>query len=153
MTATAARTGVTGGRSASSRARTIAGWALRLALAAVFAGAGLAKVAGDAAMVEMFADIGAGQWLRYVVGCCELLAVVGLLVPRLVGAAATGLVLLMTGATLTNVLVLGVGPALTIALLVVAAGLAWLRRDDVRAMVPGRRHGRAAPDQEESPWT
>ncbi|MDT0274570.1 DoxX family protein [Blastococcus goldschmidtiae] len=117
----------------STRPRTIALRVLRLGLAAVFAAAGAAKLAGDAAMVEMFADIGAGQWLRHLVGALELAAAVGLLLPPVAGWAAVGLVGLMTGATLTNVLVLEVGPALTIALLVGAAVVAWFRRDDLRA--------------------
>ncbi|WP_324274841.1 hypothetical protein [Blastococcus brunescens] len=65
---------------------------------------------------------------------------VGLLVPGPAGAAALGLVGLMTGATLANVFVLEViTPALTIALLVAAAVVAWNRRDDVRAPLAGRR--------------
>ncbi|SOD95007.1 DoxX family protein [Blastococcus haudaquaticus] len=133
-------------RTAAGGAGRIAVLVLRLALAAVFAMAGLAKLAGDAAMVEMFADIGAGQWLRIFVGTCEVLGVIGLLVPRLAGVAALGLVALMTGATFTNVVVLEVTPALTIALLVAAAVVAWARWDDVRALVPSRR-------AQESPWT
>ena len=126
MTATATATATVGRRQrGSGRPRTVALRVLRLGLAAVFAGAGAAKVAGDAAMVDMFADIGAGQWLRYLVGTCELIAAVGLLVPRLVGAAAGGLVGLMLGATLTNVVVLQVTPVLTIALLVASAVIAW----------------------------
>jgi putative oxidoreductase len=90
-------------------------------------------------MVEMFADIGAGQGLRYVVGACELAGAVGLLVPRLAGMAACGLVGLMAGATLTNVLVLEVAPAPTLILLVAAAVVAWALRDDVRTILPARR--------------
>ncbi|TYP88037.1 DoxX family protein [Blastococcus xanthinilyticus] len=128
-----------GRRAAAGRAGTVGTWALRLALAAVFAGAGAAKVSGDAAMVEMFADIGAGQWLRYLVGSLELAAAVGLLVPRLAGAAAVGLVGLMAGATFTNLVVLEASPALTIALLAGAAAVAWMRRGDLRASRGGRR--------------
>ena len=119
-------------------AATIAVWALRLGLAAMFAGAGLAKLGGDAAMVGMFTDIGAGQWLRYLVGTCEVLGAVGLLVPRLAGAAALGLVVLMAGATLTNVVVLEVTPVLTLTFLAAAAVVAWARADDVRELLPGR---------------
>ena len=43
-------------------------WALQAVLALMFAMAGFAKVGGDAAMVKMFATIGIGQWLRYLVG-------------------------------------------------------------------------------------
>jgi uncharacterized membrane protein YphA (DoxX/SURF4 family) len=60
-------------------------------------------------MVTLFADIGAGQWLRHVVGALELAGAIGLLVPAVAGAAATGLTALMTGALLTRVAVLG-GP-------------------------------------------
>jgi uncharacterized membrane protein YphA (DoxX/SURF4 family) len=135
VTSTAAAAGL---RPGHRRAGVVAVWVLRLALAALFAGAGLAKLAGDAAMVDMFADIGAGQGLRYVVGSCELLGAVGLLVPRLAGAAASGLVGLMIGATLTNVFVLEVTPALTLTFLVAASVVAWARWDDVRALAPGR---------------
>lgn len=125
------------------RAGPVAAWVLRLGFAAVFAGAGAAKLVGDAAMVDMFADIGSGQWLRFLVGALEVAAAVGLLVPRLAGPAASGLVVLMAGATLTNVFVLEVSPALTVALLAMAAGVAWNRRDDVRALLL-RRPGPAA---------
>ena len=102
-------------------------WVVQAVLALVFAGSGISKLAGDGSMVDMFADIGAGQWLRHLVGTCEALAVVGLLVPRLAGAAALGLVALMVGATLTNVLVLHVSPAFTLVLLAAAAVVAWDR--------------------------
>ncbi len=62
--------------------------------------------------------------LRHLVGTCEVLAVIGLLVPRLTWAAACGLVALMAGATVTNVFVLQVSPASTLALLVAAAVVA-----------------------------
>ena len=66
-----------------SRALGIALWACQALLALTFAMAGLAKVFGDPAMVEMFATIGLGQWFRYVVGALELAGAVGVLVPRL----------------------------------------------------------------------
>jgi len=55
---------------ATSRRRAVnfALWALQAVLALMFAMAGFAKVGGDAAMVEMFATIGVGQWFRYLVG-------------------------------------------------------------------------------------
>ena len=109
-------------------APTIALWALQMALALVFAMGGLAKVGGDAAMVEMFATIGIGQWFRYVVGTLEIAGAVGVLVPRLSGLAALGLVCLMAGATLTNLFVLGASPLLPSVLLLVSALVARGRR-------------------------
>jgi putative oxidoreductase len=102
------------------RTLSIALWALQALLALMFAMAGFAKVLGDPAMVEMFATIGIGQWFRYLVGALELAGAVGVLIPRLSGLAALGLISLMAGATATNVLVLGTSPLLPIALLLAA---------------------------------
>jgi putative oxidoreductase len=124
------------------RALTIALWALQALLALVFAMAGQAKVFGDQAMVEMFAAIGVGQWFRYAVGALELAGAVGVLIPRLSGLAALGLLCLMAGATLTNVLVLGASPLLPIGLLVVSALVAWGRWPRTRTLFTNRRTGR-----------
>jgi putative oxidoreductase len=80
--------------------------ALRVLLAIEFAGAGLMKLAAAEPMIVLFDDIGAGQWLRYVVGTLELAGAVGLVLPRLAGLAALGLAALMTGALVTHVAVL-----------------------------------------------
>ncbi|GCD19174.1 hypothetical protein CTKZ_07360 [Cellulomonas algicola] len=108
-------------RGVRSRIATVLTWVARAALALVFVGAGASKLAGEAAMVEMFDDIGAGQWLRLVVGALEVAGAVGVLVPRVALLAAAGLTLLMVGATLTNLLVLGASPVVTFALGVLAA--------------------------------
>ena len=118
-TETRAASAGSGGRAANA-----ALWALQTLLALVFAMAGLAKVGGDPAMVEMFATIGVGQWFRYVVGALEISGAVGVLIPRLSGPAALGLVCLMAGAALTNLFVLGASPLLPICLLVAGAVVA-----------------------------
>jgi putative oxidoreductase len=82
-------------------------WVLQVVLAFQFAGGGLLKLTGSPELVELFAAIGAGQWLRYLVGALEVAGAVGLLVPRLSGLAALGLAALMVGATATNLFVLG----------------------------------------------
>lgn len=71
-------------------------------------------------MVTMFATIGAGQRLRFVVGALEVAGALGVLVPRLSALAATSLALLMVGATATNLTVLASSPWPTLTLLVVA---------------------------------
>ena len=96
-------------------------------LAFQFAMAGLAKLGGAPAMVEMFATIGVGQWFRYVVGALEIAGAVGVLVPRLCGLAALGLVCLIVGATATNVFVLDTSSLLPIGLLLVSALVVWGR--------------------------
>jgi putative oxidoreductase len=129
-------------RSASAanrgRAVNVALWILQVLLALQFAMAGLAKVGGDPAMVEMFATIGIGQWFRYVVGALEIAGAVGVLIPRFSGLAALGLVCLMAGAVLTNLFVLSAGPSLPIFLLAVAALVAWGRWPRTRVLL-GRR--------------
>ena len=112
-----------GGRVAS-----VALWALQALLALAFAMAGLAKLGGEQAMVEMFATIGVGQWFRYVVGALEISGAVGVLIPRLSGPAALGLVCVMAGAILANLFVLGASPLLPICLLVASAVVARGRR-------------------------
>ncbi len=89
------------------RASSIGVWILQVVLAAIIAGGGISKLAGDPVMVDMFADIGAGQWLRY-----------------LVGLASLGLAALLTGAVITDQFVLGQSPWLPLLLLVVAAVIA-----------------------------
>ena len=129
-------------RSASAanrgRAVNVALWILQVLLALQFAMAGLAKVGGDPAMVEMFATIGIGQWFRYVVGALEIAGAVGVLIPRFSGLAALGLVCLMAGAVLTNLFILGASPLLPTFLLAVAVLVAWGRWPRTIALL-GRR--------------
>jgi putative oxidoreductase len=124
------------------RVPTIALWALQALLAIMFAMAGLAKVFGDLAIVEMFATIGVGQWFREMVGALEIAGAVGVLVPRLSGLAALGLVCLMAGATLTNVLVLGASPLLPLVLLAVGVLVAWGRWPRTRTLFTNREAGK-----------
>lgn len=85
----------------------------------------------------MFADIGMGQWFRFVVGSLELAGAVGVLVPRLSGLAAIGLACLMVGAALTNVAVLDASPLLPLVLLAVGALVAWGRWPRTRVLIGG----------------
>src|SRR2546426_10073455 len=85
-----------------SRALTIVSWILQVLTAAVFLVAGGSKLAGAAAMVQMYDTIGWGQWFRYLTGVIEVGSAVALLVPR---AAAFGAVLLactMVGAIVAH---------------------------------------------------
>jgi len=115
-------------------ARNVALWVLQAALAFQFAGGGLLKLTAAPEMVDLFADVGAGQWLRYVVGALEVAGAVGLLIPRLSGLAALGLAALLVGATVTNLFVIDQSPWLAIALLLVSALIAWGRRSRVTAL-------------------
>lgn len=115
------------------RPATVVLWAAQVALAWMFVMAGLPKLAGGQVMVDLFDAVGAGQWLRYVVGVLEVAGAIGLLIPRLSGLAALGLGGLMVGAALTNIVVLGASPAIPLGYLLVAAVIAWCRRTSIRA--------------------
>jgi putative oxidoreductase len=79
-------------------------WAAQIPLAAMFIAFGLAKLTGG--QVQEFGQIGAGQWMRYLVGTAELAGGIGLLTPWLAGLAAAGLAADMAGATIINATVL-----------------------------------------------
>jgi len=143
MSDTRATSETPGAPTTRGRVLGIALWALQALLALTFAMAGLAKMGGDQAMVEMFATIGVGQWFRYVVGTLELASAAGVMIPRLSGLAALGLIGLMAGATATNVLVLGASPLLPIALLVVSALVVWGRWSQIRILFMNREAGRS----------
>ncbi|GAA0740676.1 DoxX family protein [Dactylosporangium roseum] len=130
------------GSTARRRAATIASWSLQLLLAAQFAAGGLLKLAGDAQMVDLFDRIGAGQWMRYLVGVLELAGAAGLLVPRLAAPAALALAGLMVGALVTNLLI-GINAVLPAALLLAAGVIVCCRRDHLSAWsraADGRAH-------------
>jgi uncharacterized membrane protein YphA (DoxX/SURF4 family) len=111
-------------------------WVVQVLMAVFFlvAAAG-PKLVGERTAVEMFTQIGAGQWLRYLVGALELAGAIGLLLPRVAGLAALGFVALMVGAFLTQVFilesVLWVTPAILGAVL---ALVAWGRWPQTRAL-------------------
>jgi uncharacterized membrane protein YphA (DoxX/SURF4 family) len=112
----------------SSRIANVATWALQAVLALQFAMGGGLKLAGSPVMVDLFADIGAGQWLRFVVGTLEVAGGIGLLVRPLCGLAAAGLAAVMVGAVVTNVAVISENPTLPAVYLVLLALIAYRRR-------------------------
>ncbi|GGP44564.1 DoxX family protein [Saccharothrix coeruleofusca] len=115
-------------------------WGLQLALAAYFAYSGSLLFGDD--FVNKFDRIGFGQWLRYLTGVLEVGGAVGLLVPRLCGLAALGLMGVMTGAVVTELFLVDNGDAsLPAALLGLAAVVALVRRDTVIALYAGSSPG------------
>jgi uncharacterized membrane protein YphA (DoxX/SURF4 family) len=122
-----------------SRAMNIALWVLQAVLAFQFAGGGLLKLSGSPEMVDLFATIGVGPWLPYLVGTLELAGAAGLLIPRLSGLAALGLAGLMVGAAATNLFILAASPWLPI-------GFAGSQRSDrLGSLVANQGPGRLAP--------
>lgn len=102
--------------------------ALEGALAALFVGAGGAKLLGIPAMVVLFARVGMGQWLRYVVGACELTGALLLLSASTAGLGALLLAGIMVGAIATMVFVLDrapIAPTLVLAALGAVGRVRW----------------------------
>ena len=115
------------------RVAIIALWVAQIALAAMFLLAGGSKLAGAPAMVDLFAAIGWGQWFRYVTGAIEISAAVALLIPSAALFGAILLVPTMIGAVTAN-LILGQPPAVPLVLLLVAAAVAWTRRNQLQGV-------------------
>jgi uncharacterized membrane protein YphA (DoxX/SURF4 family) len=115
-------------------------WAAQILLAAFFlSGAALPTLAGSHQAVQEFALIGAGQWLRYLLGAAELAGAIGLLTPWLAGPAAAGLAADMAGATIINATVLhnttyGVNVWMTALLCAVFVLIAYARRHQIKGL-------------------
>jgi putative oxidoreductase len=122
-------------RVARSRGANIALWVVQGLTAAFFVLAAVPKLAGAALMVQLFDDIGVGQWFRYVVAILEIAGAIGLLIPRLSGLAALGLVGFMVGAVATHLFIVGGNPASALVGLVLATVIAWFRRDRTAALL------------------
>ena len=124
-------------------------WAAQIPLAALFVIVAVSKLAGNPGIVQEFADIGAGQWMRYLVGTTELAGAIGLLTPWLAGLAAAGLAAEMAGATIINATVLhntsyGVYLGMTALLCAVFVLLAYGRRQQITGLAPAIRRLRDA---------
>jgi uncharacterized membrane protein YphA (DoxX/SURF4 family) len=115
------------------RASLIALWLTQVALAAMFLMAGGSKLAGVPAMVSLFDTLGFGQWFRYLTGVVEVVSAIALLMPSAAIFGAMLLIPTMVGAAAAN-LFLGQSPAVPIVLLLVAAAVAWTRRDQLQGL-------------------
>ena len=140
---TAARLAI---RAARPRRRTsILLWAGQIPLAAFFMFvAAVPHLAGSQQAVQEFGLIGAGQWLRYLVGTAEVAGAIGLLTPWLAGLAATGLAANMAGATIINATVLhnttyGDNVGMTALLCAVFVLLAYSRRRQIKGLAAAMR--------------
>ena len=117
------------------RPATIGLWVLQVLLGLMFVvGSGAPKLLGESYAVQIFSDLGTGQWLRIVVGVLEVAGGLGLLIPRLAGLAAACLVALMVGATAAQLFFLSEGFWYTPVILgVLLAVVAVVRRHEVPA--------------------
>ncbi len=119
----------------SRSSRRIGAWMLQGIIAAAFLAAGAAKLAGVPFMVDLFAQIGIGQWFRVVTGVVEVVGAVALLFPGLASIGALWLGATMVGAVATHLFVLHTSPVPAIVLGVLNALVVYLRRDELVALL------------------
>ena len=111
-------------------------WTLQVLLAAVYAFSAFGKLTAEAQNVAGFAAMGLGNTGMYVIGSLELAGAIAMFVPRLTGLAALCFVALMTGAVILTWLIGGGAlVAIPATVGVVAAVVAWGRRDSTRRLV------------------
>ena len=138
------RAPVTTERSSRAKVGSIALWVLQILLAALFLFSGSAKLFGEAQAVQLFDDVGAGQWLRHLTGLLEVAGGIGLPIPRLCGLAALGLIAVMGGALVTDAFIVDGGPFRPLVPMLGLAVVAWFRRDRTLALLDQLRGRRTA---------
>ncbi len=116
---------------AVSRRRVVGALILQGLLAAAFLAAGGAKLLGVPTLVQLFDQIGAGQWLRIVTGLVEVAGAVALLVPGFAALGAAWLGATMFFAVLTHFFILHTSALPALVLLALNVLVAWLRRDQL----------------------
>jgi uncharacterized membrane protein YphA (DoxX/SURF4 family) len=109
-------------------------WALQILLALAFLGGGVSKLVGTAYMVNLFDQIGMGNWFRYLTGVIEVVSSVALLVPGWARFGALNLVGVMAGAVATHLFQIGGSPIPALVLLALVGAIAWGRR--YQALLP-----------------
>jgi putative oxidoreductase len=116
-------------------ARRVGAWTLQGIVAVAFLAAGSAKLAGVPFMVDLFAQIGLGQWFRVTTGVVEVAGAIALLVPGLASIGALWLGGTMVGAVATHLFVLHTSPVPAIVLGLLNAFVVYLRRDELVALL------------------
>ena len=112
-----------------SKGKTITSWVLQVILALLFAVGSSGKLMSAPPIVQMFEDWGLPKNFHLLIGVLELAGAIGLVIPRLAGYAALGLIGVMIGAAGTH---LNAGEGLQVTrpllFLVALAVIVWLRR-------------------------
>jgi putative oxidoreductase len=115
--------------------RCFAIYGLRIAASIAFIALGVSKLTEAEPMASMFEAIGFGPWLRYTIGAIEIIAGVGLLIPRLVAVAAYALCFICLCAFLAHMFA-GIGnPAGSIVLGFATAIITWTHRERLPAII------------------
>jgi uncharacterized membrane protein YphA (DoxX/SURF4 family) len=117
------------------RNRRVGVWILQIVVAFAFLAAGVAKLAAVPFMVQLFDQIGLGQWFRIVTGVVEVVGAAALVYPRLASVGGLWLGFTMLCAALIHLFVLHTSPAPAIVLGLLTVLIAYLRRDDLASSV------------------
>src|SRR5438309_8164156 len=113
------------------RRNAIGAWVLQGLLAAAFLADGGGKLLGAAMMVQIFDQIGMGQWFRIVTGVVEVVGAVALLIPGFAALGAAWLGSTMFFAVLTHLFILHSSAIPAVVLLALNVLVVWLRRDQL----------------------
>ena len=129
-------TATTAPRPTTARIANVGLWTLQVLLAAVYAFSAFGKLTAEAQNVAGFEAMGLGTTGMYIIGALELAGAIAMFVPRLTGLATTCFVALMIGAVIIT-LAIGGGAlaAIPATVGVLAAVVAWGRRDSTRRLV------------------
>ena len=120
----------------ASRAANPGLWTLQVLLAVVYAFSAYGKLTANAQNVAGFEAMGLGMPGMYIIGALELAGAIAMFIPILTGLAALCFVALMIGAVTITLAMGGEVLALIPAVVgIVAAVVAWGRRDSTRALV------------------
>ena len=118
----------------SPKGKTIAAWVIQVLLAVAFLAAAGAKLAGVPMEIQIFDQIGLGQWFRFVTALVEIVGAVALLVPGFAALGALWLGATMFFAFLAHIVILQTSPAPAAVLLALCTIVVWLRRDQLAAL-------------------
>ena len=123
-------------RRTRSRAANVALWTLQVVIAVIYAFSAFGKLTAEAQNVAGFEAMGLGMPGMYIIGALELAGAIAMFVPVLTGLAATCFVALMIGAVIMTWMIGGGAlVAIPATVLVVAAVVAWGRRDSTKRLV------------------
>jgi putative oxidoreductase len=112
----------------SRKVLTIGTWILQVLIGSLFLFSGASKLFGVTEMVNFFAQVGFGQWLRYLLGVLEVGSAVALFFPRQAFYGALVVSFSLLGHIVIHEVVLHRPAAFLVVLLAVTLLIAYLRR-------------------------
>jgi hypothetical protein len=108
------------------------GWAMRFSAGVFFVIVGLEKFEADSYWVKLFAEIGLGNWLRYLTGVFQISGALLLIARQTLRVGVVLIGCTMAGAVVAHLFILdtGVGGAIIPAGLLIFIAVIALRRPD-----------------------